>query len=306
MTGFGNLKAKSGLTMLAILNSYLGNSSAQLAPDGSTYNQACITGVSSFTNRWGHTSTCTGGRSYWGNDQRGVPVTNVADWTAAVTLLRSWAGHDPANAWSFAYPPPWWMLDFNQNDPSTSEPSTGSAAATVVGLEYALGVRPLAVLHQGCGTYEFTNIDPGTKTYWGEHWEVYKTAYVAARWLWSKGITAQELANEPDLAKYNKCVNPNNTDVISRAAVLGVTPKQYVDMYWVDYISVRSRAVQDAYADGNADVAAGRVKCAVCRGCACPLQPVIYAHGTAAVACGLRGLGLQLTMRPPQAGRATC
>jgi len=102
---------------------------------------------------------------------------------------------------------------------------------------------------------------------------------VDARWLWSKGVVAQELANEPDLAKYNACVNPNNTDVIARAAQLGVNSTQYVDMYWIDYISLRTRATQDAYEDANADVAAGLIPCPACRGCACPLKPVIYAHG---------------------------
>jgi len=171
MTGFGNLKAKSGLSVLAVLNSYLGSSPEQLAPDGQPYNQACILGLPTFTNYWGRTTTCSdGGGPYWGRDQRGVPVSNVDDWQAAVALIRSWAGHDPAQASSFAYPPPWWMLDFNQNEASKADPTTGSTAATIAGLEAALGIRPLAVLHQGCGTYAFSSIDPSSSVYWGEHW----------------------------------------------------------------------------------------------------------------------------------------
>lgn len=278
-SGYGNLQASkaSGLSLLAVLNSYVGNSSDQLGGDGAPLNQACMLGVSSYSNHFGRKTQCSdgGASSVWGRDQRGKPVAAFADWSAAVELLRSPEGHDPSSAWRYAYPPPWWMLDFNQNEPSRSDPSSGTPGATVAGLEAAAGMRTLAVMHQGCGTFTLSTIDPRVPAYWGEHWEVYKQAYVAARWLWDRGVAMMELANEPDLKKYNLCVSENNTDVIARACALGVTPLQYVDMYYADISSVRERATQDAYEDGNADAAAGRVKCPR----ACPLAPVIYAHG---------------------------
>jgi len=89
-----------------------------------------------------------------------------------------------------------------------------------------------------------------------------------------------ELHNEPDLSGNNACMNPAEAKVQAATAAFNaatgasLTVYQFADMYWADYISVRSVATQDAYADANADVAAGRMACPLAG--ACPVTINVY------------------------------
>ena len=104
---------------------------------------------------------------------------------------------------------------------------------------------------------------------------MYKWQYASAVWLWQRGVSSVELVNEPDLKVQNACLNAASPGVVAAAAAHGVTPQQYVDMYWADWLAVRSVALQDAYSDANDDVAAGRRPCPVPG--ACPVQPSVLA-----------------------------
>ena len=148
-----------------------------------------------------------------------------------------------------------------------------------------LGFRPLIVSHLGCGSFSFTTLDPGSATYWAEHWELYKFSYAASMWMWKYNITKAEVHNEPDLSSNNACMDPTDTTTIANAAAYStavgytVTPANYATLYWADYFSVRSVAHQDAYADANADVAAGRRACPFAG--ACPITLNIYGSAMA-------------------------
>ena len=81
-----------------------------------------------------------------------------------------------------------------------------------------------------------------------------------------------QVHNEADLASNNACMDPSLPAVAVSANITALamglpagslTPGQYVDMYWADFLSVRSTAAQDSYTDANADVAAGRMACPV-------------------------------------------
>ena len=50
---------------------------------------------------------------------------------------------------------------------------------------------------------------------------------------------------------------------------------------WLEQYTLRSGAIQEAYADLNADAAAGRVTCPQGVGAACPLAPVVTASAFA-------------------------
>jgi hypothetical protein len=219
----------------------------------------------------------------WGTSMRGAAVNNITAYTSAVSDLRTWAGHNPSNAGSWAYPPPyalmnWWNNQFDQTGFSWQVSSSAQDAINAVSAN--LGFRPLVVSHLGCGSFSFSTIDPTSATYWAEHWELYKFTYANAQWLYSNNITKVELHNEADLSQNNACMNPGNSNTIATAAAFNtatgnnMTVYQYVNAYWADYFAVRSVATQDAYADANADVAAGNMACPFPG--ACPITISIY------------------------------
>jgi len=214
---------------------------------------------------------------WWGQSMLRQPVTDVDKYLAAVALLRTPAGHDVANAASFPYPPPWAFVEYANREGALSNNLASDPAAALDAIIAGLGFRPLVVPHTSCGALTFSTLTPADAVYWMEHWEVYKWAYASAAWLWARGVTVLELANEPDLKRQNACLDPSNAAVIAAAASLSVTPAQYVDMYWADWLAVRSVATQDAYEDANADVAAQRRPCPI-QG-ACPLKLLHMASG---------------------------
>jgi hypothetical protein len=55
----------------------------------------------------------------------------------------------------------------------------------------------------------------------------------------------------------------------------------YADSYWVDYYTLRSRGVQEAYADMNTDAASGAVACPAVTGVSCPITPLMMASAFA-------------------------
>ena len=177
--------------------------------------------------------------TYWGADLDGNQVTNQAQFNAAVTKLSTPAGRDPFNKAGWVYPPAWTQLDinFNTTDPSSAGAElVGNPAATVKALNN-IGVSTLMVYWLSCtsSAFVFTSSSMGDAVYWSERWELYKHQYMLAGWSWQRGITRAEYWNEPDLNA--PCIN-------------GIT--------WMEHVTLRSLAIQTAYADFNADVTAGR------------------------------------------------
>ena len=78
---------------------------------------------------------------------------------------------------------------------------------------------------------------------------------MAARWAFLHGVRKIEFWNEPDLGQ--SCMTYYS---------------------WLDTYTLQSQAIQNAFADLNADVASALVPCPVA---ACPLQPLIYASAFA-------------------------
>ena len=219
----------------------------------------------------------------WGTSMSGAAVTNISTYTAAVSDLRSWAGHNPANAGNWVYPPPYALIDWwnNQGDQTGFSWQVTGPPSYVINATYAnLGYRPMVVAHLGCGSFSFSTIDPTSPTYWAEHWELYKFTYAAAQWLYKYNITKVELHNEADLSGNNACMNPGNANTIAAATAFNtatgssLTVYQFVNAYWADYFSVRSVATQDAYADLNSDVQSGKMACPFPG--ACPININIY------------------------------
>lgn len=79
---------------------------------------------------------------------------------------------------------------------------------------------------------------------------------MAARWAFVRGVRKLEFWNEPDLEA--RCVTYYS---------------------WAEHYTLQSKAIQDAFADSNADVQSGVLPCP--DGAVCPLQPSIYASAFA-------------------------
>ena len=123
--------------------------------------------------------------NYWGCDLNRVPVTNQAQFNAAVAMLSTPVGRDPANRAGLLYPPAWTQLDlnFNTTDPSSAAAEmVGNPAATVKALN-SIGVSTLMVYWLSCtaSTCIFQSTDMTTAIYWGERWEVRRGAPGCAR-----------------------------------------------------------------------------------------------------------------------------
>ena len=138
------------------------------------------------------------GGSNYGNDMNGNPVTTLAQWQAAVTQLRTPAGHNLANAGTFANPPKWSAVEAVLATTDFSAPADALDAnpnATIASLA-AMGLVPLAVTQISCKSFDFTADSPSQAGYFGERWELYKHQYMLARWLYVRGIVKQEFWNE--------------------------------------------------------------------------------------------------------------
>jgi hypothetical protein len=107
----------------------------------------------------------------WGQDMNGAPVTTLAAFNAAVAQLRAPAGHNPALVGNYAYPPPWAVIEANGaaviGDTTDYNPAqSGNADNTIAQMSAMLGVRPVAVMHMGCGSFVFSTLDATSATYW--------------------------------------------------------------------------------------------------------------------------------------------
>ena len=214
----------------------------------------------------------------WGHDLNNNTVSSYAAWSAAVAGLRAPAGHTPASAGSFANPVKFSALDLMLNS-SINSPTGGSLLSTVQGAQ-ALGIEPLIVDWMPCTVFAFSTLNTANGTYWAEHWELYKhqaragwpptllppppfltlplfhpvppgptpcsAQYAMARWAFVHGVRKLEMWNEPDLS----------ASCITNAS-------------WVEHFTLQTQAIQNAFADLNADVAAGTIPCPVA---ACPFQ----------------------------------
>jgi len=119
----------------------------------------------------------------------------------------------------------------------------------------SVGVEPLLVFWMGCGVFSFSTLDPTNSTYWAERWELYKHQYIGARWAYNHGVRKLEFWNEPDLNSY--CITAYS---------------------WMEHYTLQSQAIQNAYADLNADVSSGTIQCPVA---SCPFKPIILASAFA-------------------------
>ena len=123
------------------------------------------------------------GQSWWGKDMTATySVSNITAYTSAVSVLRSWPGHNISNAGAWLYGPPYAMIEFwnRQADTSGFHPEVAAAPASIINITYAtLGFRPLVVSHVGCGSFYFSTLDPTNSSYWNEHWELYKFTYAS-------------------------------------------------------------------------------------------------------------------------------
>lgn len=156
-----------------------------------------------------------GGTSVWGAALSGTAVADRADFAAAVAALRAGV---PPRAAAFA-------ADLAT---VTLAPTGGSVAGTVAALLGA-GIEPLLVTWLTCNAFAFSTLDQGNATYWGEHWELYKHQYTAARWAQAAGVSRLELWNEPDL----------NAECITRYS-------------WAEHFTLLAAATQEAFADAGA------------------------------------------------------
>ena len=113
----------------------------------------------------------TVGSANWGHDLNGATVTSWSDFKAAVALLRSPAGHDPANT-AWANPARFAQIEQTLATTDTSAPSEeidGNPNATIASLA-SLGIVPLVVTQVSCASFDFTTEDPTDWAYWKERW----------------------------------------------------------------------------------------------------------------------------------------
>jgi hypothetical protein len=211
----------------------------------------------------------------WGNALDDTPVRTSATFAAALAALRTPAGHDPAAAPTFPRPPQFAAVDAIL---ATADAIDGAPAATVAALA-AIGITPLVVTQIGCSSFDFTTDAPADAAYWAERWELYKHQYVLSRWTWTRGISKIEcafafcvfvLCVRADLAFCARTVW-NEPDLTATTTTRGATCM--APARWVEQYTLRSQAIQDAYADLNVDAASGRLACAA--SVACPLAPVV-------------------------------
>lgn len=175
---------------------------------------------------------------------------------------------------------------------SASSELVGNPTATLAALQVFGGISTLAVNGLTCGLFAFASLDPASATYWSERWELYKHQYVLAGYAWKHGVTRIEYWNEPDL---------------NAACINGST--------WIEHVTLRSKAIHEAFADFNADVVAAIRTCPV--GLTCPIMPSVVASafasgsfGTTAVAASIpvggpfafQTYSAQHTLFPPSAG----
>ena len=103
---------------------------------------------------------------WWGQDMRRTPVTDVTRYLAAVALLRTWAGHDVANAAAFEYPPPWALIDYANGVGALHNSLAATPDAVLDAVVSALRFRPLMVPHTSCGALTWSTLTPSEAVYW--------------------------------------------------------------------------------------------------------------------------------------------
>jgi hypothetical protein len=203
-----------------------------------------------------------------GKSTAGTIVSTSAEFFAAVEALSVTAAHTPNPAAGAApvFSLPWARIETNMAYRDNSKGVGSWIAGTVadqVSTLNALGISPLLVQQLGCSNGPdatklfFTSTSPSDPTYWPQRWEVYKHGYAAASWAWRRSVTKLELANEPDFT------GNNPPCWCSRDAYL-------------DFYLVRALAAKTAYADLNADLAAGKATVAngLCASTGCPTAAV--------------------------------
>jgi hypothetical protein len=208
----------------------------------------------------------------YGKSVDGSAVVDQTSFNAAVALLRTPAGRNANNPAGWPYPPAWNQVEVNMATTDTSAAAAelvGNPSATLKSLN-SVGIALLAVNWLSCttNTFVFQSLDPTTATYWSERWELYKHQYILAGWAWKRAIVRTEYWNEPDLNA--PCINGST---------------------WVEHVTLRSLSIQNAYADFNADVAAGTIACPSypALGTSCPLSPVVTASAFSSATFGTLG-----------------
>jgi len=206
------------------------------------------------------TATSVSPSANYGSDLNNAPVTSATTFNSAVALLRSADGSGRnATSTRYVYPAAWSTVEANMATTDLSSASSelvGNPTATLAALQVFGGISTLAVNGLTCGLFAFASLDPASATYWGERWELYKHQYVLSGYAWTRGVTRIEYWNEPDLNA--NCINGST---------------------WIEHVTLRSKAIHDAFADFNADVVAAIRTCPV--GLTCPIYPSVVASAFA-------------------------
>lgn len=253
--------------------------------------------------------------AWWGNDLFNNSVSNFTAFQGAIRVLRSPLGRSPASNFSFSCPNPvqWTALDLALGMMDSDVPQGGGAAQTVEALQ-VVGIEPILVVSINCGQFSFNTTNASSPQYWAERWELYKIHYMSARWAYRQGIRKMEfwcargpcarvhrlgpparrpgrpLRSPPRSGTHNLCVRtlPAAHTPLSDtlAAPSSCRRRQEPDtascitnVTWVETYTLSAQAIQNAFADANADVASGALACGVPANFSfsCPMAPIIMA-----------------------------
>lgn len=165
----------------------------------------------------------------FGLDFSGVPVVDVEAYKSAVKGLRSGPGNGRFFDWLDKNPQVDWpriLQRLSTTDEGISG-AYGNPDRYIRDLQ-SNGYDIMALWDARCNTMDLNTTDPNDPEYWKERWELYRINYFGGRWFAERNIVEIELYNEPD--KNPGCMNGEK---------------------WVDDVRIRSRAMQDAFADHN-------------------------------------------------------
>lgn len=259
--------------------------------------------------------------AWWSNDVNNNSVTSFASFQTAVATLRTPEGRSASYPWP--NPVQWTALNVALSTPEYNNPLGGGALQTVQALQ-VLGIEPVVVFSLTCTQFNFSTIDASRSTYWGERYELYKIHYMSATWAFRQGVRKYEFWCEiarrthgraSDACPWSvriwqrRCIHSwQRCCIVGATAPTGCTRKarrslnqsllflalcrQEPDanalcmnnVTWLETYTLSAQAIQNAYADGSADVASGALPggCPVPAGFvspsySCPLSPLIFA-----------------------------
>jgi hypothetical protein len=178
-------------------------------------------------------------------------VASDADLSAAVAELRTPQGRQYTSS-SLANPPDWESLWSATGLTSSADSSGGLALNSVVSALRNSDISTFAVQWLKCDAFSLVSNDTAIPEYYSERYDLYRHKYMLANWAFVSGISKLEEWIAPD----------RDAPCLSDLAI------------WIDTFQIQSSAVRDAFADLNADVAAGLIDCPIET---CPLSLTLAA-----------------------------